>query len=95
MKEYIPSIFQHIFNPDSRKVGFGWWLWIVASAALFVGTKITSEQWMQCSLMKSAPSWSVPNAHDPVGDTNRRDRRRAWPRLRNRGRGVLCDLVSE
>ena len=51
IKEYIPSIFLQIFNPDSRKVGFGWWLWIVASAALFVGTKISSEQWMQCSLI--------------------------------------------
>ena len=51
MKEYTPTILLHIFNPDSRKVGFGWWLWIVASIALFVGTKISSEQWMQCSLV--------------------------------------------
>lgn len=51
MKAYIPTILLHVFYPDSRKVGFGWWLWIVASVALFVGTKISSDQWMTCSLI--------------------------------------------
>lgn len=42
----LPSVLHHIFNPESRKVGFGWWLFIVSTAMLFHG-KIDAGTWSQ------------------------------------------------
>ena len=33
---WCPTILLHVLYPDSRKVGFGWWVFIVATYAAFV-----------------------------------------------------------
>lgn len=35
MKDYVPTILLHILYPDSRKVGFGWVLFLLASYGAF------------------------------------------------------------
>jgi hypothetical protein len=42
-----------LFN-ESRKVGFGLWLFLVSSWLLLKGSLITSEQWMTCVMLCSA-----------------------------------------
>lgn len=53
-KDHLPSLLHHIFNADSRKVGFGWWVFIVATYMLAKAHIITSEQWMECVMLSTA-----------------------------------------
>jgi hypothetical protein len=46
----LPSLLHQIFNPDSRKVGFGWWLFIV-STWLRHNDKIESLHWLACAAL--------------------------------------------
>lgn len=48
----LPSVLHHIFNPDSRKVGFGWWLFII-STVLLREKFIDSNDWMFCTAFAS------------------------------------------
>jgi hypothetical protein len=47
------KILKILMFDESRKVGFGLWLFIVASYLLLKGSLITSEQWMTCMVMCS------------------------------------------
>ena len=56
----LPSILHHIFNSDSRKVGFGWWVFIIASWGAFfakcgAGGKplLEASDWLLCVAMSS------------------------------------------
>ncbi len=49
----LPSLLHHIFNADSRKVGFGWWLFIVSTTLLWE-TRLDSATWQTCVLMSTA-----------------------------------------
>lgn len=48
----VPSLLHHVFNADSRKVGFGWWLFIV-STALRWHDKIEAVHWLGCAALAS------------------------------------------
>lgn len=58
----LPSLLHHIFNADSRKVGFGWWVFIVSSYGAFF-TKVSNgvvsrpileaSDWLLCVAMAS------------------------------------------
>jgi hypothetical protein len=57
---WVPTILLHILYPDSRKVGFGWWLFILSSAAAFFFKKPSGEAlldastWLICTAFSSA-----------------------------------------
>lgn len=52
--KFVPTILLHIFYPDSRKTGFGWWLFIVASLGTFFlhkangDPKLDASTWLLC-----------------------------------------------
>lgn len=48
----LPSLLHHILNPDSRKVGFGWWLFIVATV-LLREKHIDANDWTFCMIAAS------------------------------------------
>jgi hypothetical protein len=48
----LPSLLHHIFNADSRKVGFGWWLFIVATALRW-HDKIDAVHWLGCAALST------------------------------------------
>jgi len=48
-----PKLLSHVFDPNSRKVGFGWWLFIVATW-LLVHKHIDGGMWQACVLMSGA-----------------------------------------
>ena len=50
----LPSLLHHIFNADSRKVGFGWWVFITATTLLAKAHLITADQWMECVMLSTA-----------------------------------------
>lgn len=50
----LPSLLHHVFNADSRKVGFGWWVFIVATTLLAKAHLITADQWMECVMLSTA-----------------------------------------
>ena len=58
--KWIPTILLHILYPDSRKVGFGWWLFILSSAAAFFlhkangDPKLDASTWLICTAFSSA-----------------------------------------
>jgi hypothetical protein len=43
----LPSLLHHVFNSDSRKVAFGWWLFI-SSTWLRNSDKIDVKAWLIC-----------------------------------------------
>ena len=47
------KILKILMFDESRKVGFGLWLFLAASYLLMKGAHITSEQWMTCMVMCS------------------------------------------
>ena len=49
----LPSLLHHLLNPDSRKVGFGWWLFITATWLLY-DAKITAAEWQGCVMLSTA-----------------------------------------
>lgn len=58
----LPSLLHHIFNADSRKVGFGWWVFIVASYGTFFARimdgvvsrpVLESSDWLMCVALAS------------------------------------------
>lgn len=57
---WVPTILLHIFYPDSRKVGLGWWLFILASAGAFFmhkadgAPKLDASTWLICVAFSSA-----------------------------------------
>ena len=57
--KWIPTILLHIFYPDSRKVGFGWWLFILSSFAAFFGHTaagaplLDASTWLICTAFTS------------------------------------------
>lgn len=58
--KWMPTIILHVLYPDSRKVGFGWWLFILASTGAFFlhksngDPKLTASDWLICSAFASA-----------------------------------------
>jgi hypothetical protein len=58
--KWVPTILLHILYPDSRKVGFGWWLFILASAAAFFlktpagAPLLDASTWLICAAFASA-----------------------------------------
>jgi hypothetical protein len=58
--KWVPTILLHILYPDSRKVGFGWWLFILASAGAFFlkkangDPKLDASTWLICAAFASA-----------------------------------------
>lgn len=46
----VPKLLLHIINPDSRKVGFGWQVFIVSTWLLYAA-KISADQWQGCVLL--------------------------------------------
>ena len=44
----LPSLLHHIFNPDSRKVGFGYQVFIWATYGLFAG-KVDMSHWAEAT----------------------------------------------
>ena len=50
----LPSLLHHIFNANSRKVGFGWWVFIVATYGAFFARLsdskpvIDASNWLLC-----------------------------------------------
>jgi hypothetical protein len=58
--KWFPTILLHVFYPDSRKVGFGWWLFILASAGAFFmhkpdgSPKLDASTWLICVAFASA-----------------------------------------
>lgn len=58
--KWVPTILLHILYPDSRKVGFGWWLFILASAGTFYMHKgngdplLDASNWLICTAFSSA-----------------------------------------
>jgi hypothetical protein len=50
----LPSLLHHIFNADSRKVGLGWWIFIVATWLLAKAHVISADQWMECVMLSTA-----------------------------------------
>lgn len=57
---WVPTILLHVFYPTSRKVGFGWFLFIVATYAAFFAHKTTGDAkldastWLICVAFSSA-----------------------------------------
>lgn len=57
---WVPTILLHVFYPTSRKVGFGWWLFILASYATFFAhkaggdPKLDASTWLICTAFASA-----------------------------------------
>lgn len=51
---WIPTIFLHVFYPDSRKCGVGWWIFIIATYGLFVAhdskgePRVGAQMWIGC-----------------------------------------------
>lgn len=45
----LPSLLHHIFNANSRKVGFGWWVFIVATYGAFFARLSDSKPVLQAS----------------------------------------------
>jgi hypothetical protein len=50
---WVPTILLHIFYPDSRKTGFGWALFLIATYAAFVGRvegkpMLDASTWLLC-----------------------------------------------
>lgn len=56
--KYVPTILLHIFYPDSRKVGFGWWLFIFSTYGAFFGKvadkpMLDASTWLICVALSS------------------------------------------
>lgn len=57
---WVPTLLLHIFYPTSRKVGFGWALFIVSTAAAFFmhkpsgDPKLDASTWLICVAFASA-----------------------------------------
>lgn len=57
--KWVPTILLHVLYPDSRKVGFGWILFIVATWATFFGrgadakALLDAQTWLLCVSMTS------------------------------------------
>lgn len=57
---WVPTLLLHIFYPTSRKVGFGWALFIVSTAAAFFmhkasgDPKLDASTWLICVAFSSA-----------------------------------------
>jgi hypothetical protein len=50
---WVPTLLLHIFYPDSRKTGFGWSLFLVATYAAFIGRladkpMLDASTWLLC-----------------------------------------------
>lgn len=58
--KWVPTILLHIFYPDSRKVGFGWSLFLFATAGAFFlhkadgNPKLDASTWLICVAISSA-----------------------------------------
>jgi hypothetical protein len=58
--KWVPTILLHIFYPESRKVGFGWWLFNLASLAAFFlkgpdgKPFLDASTWLICAAFASA-----------------------------------------
>lgn len=50
----LPSLLKNIFDADSRKVLFGWWVFIISNWFLVIG-KIDVNTWQTCALL----AWSM------------------------------------
>ncbi len=57
---WVPTLLLHIFYPTSRKVGFGWALFIVSTWAAFFShkangdPKLDASNWLICTAFASA-----------------------------------------
>lgn len=57
--KWVPTILLHVFYPDSRKVGFGWALFVLASYAAFFAhkadgaPKLDASTWLICVAFSS------------------------------------------
>lgn len=57
---WVPTILLHVFYPDSRKVGFGWWLWLVSTFAAFYlktaagAPALDASTWLICTSFAAA-----------------------------------------
>lgn len=58
--KWVPTILLHVLYPTSRKVGFGWWLFLVATYATFFAhkasgdPKLDASTWLICTAFSSA-----------------------------------------
>jgi hypothetical protein len=55
----LPSLLHHVFNSDSRKVGFGWWVFIVSTYGAFFARLsdsrplLEASDWLMCVALAS------------------------------------------
>lgn len=47
-----PAILLHIFNSESRKVAFGWWVFILASIFNYIG-EVGESTWLICTVISA------------------------------------------
>lgn len=55
----LPSLLHDIFNADSRKVGFGWWVFIISTYGAFFAKGVgghallEASDWLMCVALAS------------------------------------------
>lgn len=48
----FPRVFWHVFNSESRKVTFGWWLFIVATWLTYI-EEVEETNWLICIILST------------------------------------------